>query len=795
MKYYKQKITELLKLENIILLWSERDLNITGILFENIDYNSVIEYSIDDNLLSNYDKLISFFKANKKIQERNEVIEIGKENKNILIRILSFFSSFLIHKKFKKMKRNFSNYSFNEQEINLMYKISKIAKNNEKLILINNINYANINDIIFFKKLYESNYFNLFAPKVKFILISNSQILFNNNLMKIKKSNIIEVKITENYLNTLCHMLKTKYQTKIPNTDFLPYLKLCNYNVTLVEKILELGFKSIDSLSDENNVDSIKKIVSDILEKIPNLDTLEIASVIGISFDLFFICKMKQIEIPSILNEIKNIEQYGLITEKNKYNYTFINELIRDLVYENSVNNSIWHIKYADSLNVFAPDDFLLISVHYYLGGDFNRSIVYYLSSILFNSIDKKSIQYENKIVTMIEKDINNNIYINNITTEIKDLLKCSIKDLEYYVHTYGYGNDMDAGTQLDKFKHLAKLVVYYVRKIPISENDFLLLGKEFEQIISFLEQYNFTGLKINCYFYLIDIYSYRINKLSYAQKYYHKLLKTLEPLLLSPNSNAQNMRLKTIRKTSSILNPEIAFEKTKNILDSYPENFIDVNEIEIFKFVSDHLGYALYSGNYDEINNEIISLAEKYCCIAEQYNFPKNYKLFMNVFLYKLFNNIATNKDIKNMLSYLKLHKDSTMVRFNYASLLLYTMQLDDAETILNELNEKLKYNNDCFHFHYIKANLVALNILKNNFSIAQTINNEILICNHDWEEEFINIMKYRANCLKKLIKSRKKITSRELFAYLDNDIIVSKTWKFLGKGILFSELMFYRE
>ena len=111
-------------------------------------------------------------------------------------------------------------------------------------------------------------------------------------------------------------------------------------------------------------------------------------------------------------------------------------------------------------------------------------------------------------------------------------------------------------------------------------------------------------------------------------------------------------------------------------------------------------------------------------------------------------------------------------------------------------KLYQELDKNNTCFYNYCYCANLATSYLLKKDYNKAKYYNDFIICRDYTWEKDFIEIMKYRAARMNKFIEMRLEFTSKSLYKCFDSTpIFSSSVWRFLGKGILFSELMFYRE
>lgn len=815
----KNRVNNLIEENQIVVFWNDQNIDIYNLLFsDNLDFE-LIDYYVDDRLLTNYTKLLSFFSSNIELNENIQKYELSN-TQNDFINIFKFIIYLLkkcyyyfTHRDYLRILRKFSNYHFTNQEINLMTKIyayskkhdkkekQQSLKNINKIIVINNINYANELDIIFIKKLINSNFFRLFAKKIKFIILSNSSSILDTKLKSINKNNVLKIVFTD---DELCHYIKNTYNDiKISNEKLKQYLKLCNNDFNLVNSIIQSSQIIDIDVPDNHNIIKLKEIIFDILERFPQLSVLEIAAIIGLSFDLTILKDIADIEVTDLIGKLNDAYNQGLLIKNNSnYNYEFISNFIRHIIYTHGTSKSRWHKKYAEKINSISPDEHALIANHFYKGNDYKSAILHYWAYLLTSAIDgkpssetKKSLQ---EILYIIKKTLSFsaiNLELENLLNNYreykltKNLLISSLKDVK--------------NSDFYKMLNYAKQTIIYLSKYTTNESEFLDLAVALEKSYKFLEDNRILGLQIRCGLYLMDIYSYRLNNPEGADRIKEKLNHIVKDILYTPNLYANNFEnqslvLKLIRKTSVQLNAETAYIRTKNTFFSFKDRKNMLNEIELYKFISDHIGYGLYSGFYNDISREILKEAKKYIELGKQFNYPKIYKLRINYFLYNLFNNQYTISDIKNFLREEKKHIDvsSSMYRYNIAAIALYCSQFNYAEKILLELHAELSQRDTCFYSYCYNANLASLYLLMKEYDKANHFNNLILENDYDWAQDFIKIMKFRAEKFKEFILNQRTFSAKQLFdCFADIPFYTSDTWRFLGKGIIFSELMFYRE
>lgn len=808
---YSEKIKKAIANNQVVFLWNRQNIDIYRLYLSKYTNNNVINYSKDDVLLTNYTKLITYFGAGKGLNKFDEKYDYNDLNikytgiiKTIVFIIKKIYFS-ITHRDYTKINNKFSNFQFSNQEINLIAKIKKYSKYNttNNTIIVNNINFANEVDIVFFKKLIETDFFPKYAPNLKFIFISSQANILNIKLDEINKNNFIEINLSD---KELCKSIKNLYKDlSISNEKLIQYLKLCDNDFNLIVSII----KSNQEQSIEKTFDGVflqlQNIVFEILDTNPQLTVLEIAAVIGLSFDITILNNVSSIEIDDIVNRLNEAYTKGLLTKENQqYNYEFINEFIRNIIYRHGTRQSFWHKKFATEINSISPNEHALISYHYYLGNELKQAIYHYWAYFLSSVIDKNIIVSIEGLLLPIQNAIDNNILLKSNYNYIKIILEKYIqKELEKKELINNFDVQTSSDDSIKQIIKFTKLSILYAGKYTDCEKEFVFLGEELEKSYRFLKENNILGLQIKCGLYLIDIYSYRLNETSKAKKIQYELENITHDLLYNLNTNSilfdnKSLVIKIIRKISMLANAEVAYEKTRNLLEVCEEYRDSLDEVELYKFLSDHIGYALYSGNYYNVNENVIMYSKELLELGENLNFPKQYKLRMNLFLLDLFNNRLSLSDVNTFFKEENKYKNitSSMYKYDMAAISLYCGKYHYSEKILLNLYNELERNNTCFYSYCYNSNLASLYILKKDFAKAKYYNDRILNTEFDWFEDFIRIMKFRASKFAEYIEMKKEFTPKQLYNCFSNvELVSSSAWKFLGKGIIFSELMFYRE
>lgn len=794
------KIEELINNNQVTWLWNQQNLNIYELFFSKFDSLKLIDYKLDDRLLNDYTKLISIFNAN--IEESTSNLDfdaaISDPKQNIFSIVRACWDS-IVHRKYKKIKRKFSNYHFINQEINLMTKIYKLnlkLGSDKQTIIINNFNYASEVDALFIIKLIKSRFFELYAPKISLVIISSSCVVYDIDFTKINSNNYFEVIVSP---DELCKIISEKHNIDNINPERIKqYLRLCNNDLNLIDVIISTTKNNSSALTSDGIEITLERIIQDVLKKIPDLNVLEIAAVIGLSFDITTINEISDYPMDKLVVRLNDAYERGLLIkpENQEYNFSFISEMIRETIYNGGNIDHQWHFRYAEKLSKISPYEFALIAKHYYLGNDIEKAVANYVSYLVVCTIDDKPINNNDSAIVKIKSCIDNNITISAGLSQINECLQryksgcISLNELNIYA--------AETVLYIDRLVCFTKAAIIYHGKLSKSGSDFINLANSIKDSYTYFEQIKCIGMQIRCGLYLTDIYSYRLNMLEDASKFNRKLDKLTNNALVSTNIENQSLRVMLRRKTSSQLSPELANERTKNLLMECIQSGESIDDIEIYKLTSDCLGYALYSGMYNNLPNPIKQKAKEYLQMGVNLNYPKLYKLQMNYLLLRIFTNQITNTELERWLrnQESRSNNNASMYDYDLAAIALLCNHLDFAEKILMKLYKELENNSTCFYNYCYCANLVSLYLLRKDYSTAKIYNDLIICKEYQWEQNFIDIMKYRAKEMDTFITNKKVFTPRSLFECFDDiPLKYSNTWRFLGKGILFSELMFYRE
>ncbi len=792
-----QKINEIknniLSYKNYVVIYGETGLDLSALIFPDFSTSEILSYQADDKYYSKCTKMLSFFNIHNATYEHENNLNVNDFEltkaavvKDSIKGIEKIFH-LIKNRKFNKLRKYFNVYSFTDEELNILTKIIfYYKKEKKKVIMVDNFDNAPSGDLAFFKKFLESKFLELHTPDLQFVFIADRSMIDKVDLDGINSKKLIKINLTDSELKKI---LTERYAgKKVDDSRLNYYLALCNNNLHLLDKIIDCG-SNIDNNADM--VHTLTVMVRNILSQIKQVNALEFAAIVGLVFDISSVSGAMTLDTDEIIYQFEEAQKNGLIFKRDdNYNFEFIDELIRHIVYDSSQNKHSAHLLYANYLNRTTPRENLFIAKQYFEGCQKENAILHFFCYIFNSCVENKEINNNLDIVQSLTNLIKENANIHASFLELQDLLSSfKMNNLENL--TFNDGADT-----YSLFVNYVKTVLKYLSRKIYSEKDFQVLADRLEESYLFLKDKLLHYEKMQCLLYLIDIYSYRINVMPKTKEKVLELKTILHDKSVNFNSDI-NLQLKIMRKIAKTMNAETAFAKTNYFYLSLQQSNKNFDEIERFKYISDYMGFALYSGNYKKLSKEFICDLQNSIETGKCLNYPKIYKAYMNLMLFKIFNHETTKLEMIDFLNE-ERNKNITgrMYLFDLSAIALLCGNYKKAEMILTEIVELSKDNMTCFYDYCFHANLASLYLLKKDYISAEKYNNKILRNDYDWEQDFIDIMRHRAELFDIFIKNKQEFTPETLFHCFDeNDIYLSSIWNFLGKGIIFSELMYYRE
>ena len=790
-----KRISKIIETNGYAILLNERKIHINAnILFDNLGCVHYINYNANDIYCTDHSRILSSLKVNAATQSSitdNEQLPSTRIGKFFYIakRAFKFFKKLSRVRQYI-IKHRYNHIDFQEKEIDILIKLEKISKK-PAYVVINHLNYACKEDLLFYQKLLESDYLSKHS-NLKLIFISDEIIINNINLFDQKVTFTLHIEDTE-----FIELLRKKINLpEISDDRLLMYLNICNYNIELLKSILEST--NLECSDNNEYIFLFEQRIKQILEAMPDITALEFGAIIGISFDAFSISEISEIQLENIVAQAKEASDNKLILKLDgEYNFQFVDEIVRKTINFLDPKKAIHYLKYAQHINAKTPFEYLRISNQYYNANNILYTIAYYMLYLLdcrVNAREPNDVPDYNKA---IETHISSNIILKSVYKEFQRILDLyrdnNLPQNEYF--DFNYSSDYDIVTNCLQFSYLYLL---YISKSIVHAHDYETLAENLKSLYEFFEEKNILGVQLQIAFMLLDIFSYRVNAKEKVPEIL-VILESLESKISKPNSliDAKTL-LKYIRKIASVDDTLAGYNKMRTIYGAYKDSNTDLYNVEFYKFLSDFLATALYNGKWTELYPEVINDIENMLSMETSCKLPKVYKPKMNIMLYRLYNNNLPMNEIKSFVSqeYKQFTTNSIMYQFDVASFALYIGNTRFAEFILSSLYERTLQNPTCFYDYCINANLTALYILKHDYAKAKAHNDHILNTDYNWYEPFITTMKKRAMCFSAIIKEERSVSSRQLWTILDKEPLGEfDNVQFLGKGILFSELMFYRE
>lgn len=779
------------KIENYAIFFCEQNLDLFEFIFKGISNTNVLIYQKDDSLNQNYTKLLTFLDIKYfSKQKTTDIEDINFTKTGLLSLSLKALDKLFFKIKnstYCKVVKRFSTFAFNNEELNILTKlILKYRNSKDEVLVIDNIQNASNVDLLFYQKLIASNFLNLCLPNLKIIFLSDKSVIGNWDLNASSNQNYIRITITEDEINEL--LAENYSHTNIDLKKLRHYFVLCGNSLQLMNTIIQNNTIKADDL---NVIEELTKIVHKILKKINDVNALEFAAIIGLSFDLISISRAMTLRLDEIIYQFEEADKKGLLLRHaDKYDFEFVDELIRKIIYQDGHNIVESHLKYAKFLMETSPRDHLLIAKHLCAAEHIEDAILQYFSYYLETKITGKPTNGNENLINRIEKRIEENYYYTSCYIELKEILSTNGNGLKFKDVIFSKSDN-----KLEQFLDYTKTLSVYIGDNTLSKDDYNILADNFAKSYNFFNECDMYYEAIKSLMCNIDIYYYRISD-NERLKGTVNLINSIMKKNASNYGLDINLQMQLTRKVSTTLNPELAFAKCKYLYNAIEQKMTNIDEVEYFKFLSDYLGYALYSGHDKELNNEFFENYDLHLNNARLLNYPKYYKAWMNRVIYLIYNNHINKQDLTKIAKKSDHNIKSRMYRFDIAAINILCGNYNEAEEILKSIYKQCQDNLTCFYNYCINANLTAIYILKHDFKLAKEHNNVILNTQYQWEEDFVKIMKRRASLLEKMIEDEIIYTPNSLFnCFSDQDMYLSKTWNFLGKGIIFSELMYYRD
>lgn len=698
---------------------------------------------------------------------------------------------------------------FNEKEKSIIMKLSSISKKNPLLLVFDNYHWANINDINFVSNLFAiCNNPELFHNPLRIILVvtvnQNENPDFNlHNLLDIVPSvnlNRIAVNHYEEILNRM------GLEERIPDKSAEAIYSLTSGHLELTKQVVD--YINIQGSSFFNATRDMEEkainMMADIFDRMINfsfkdkqdtIDILEIASVIGNIFNRYELKALTQEELFLIEKQLSHAAGEHFIEMTND-KAQFIHPIIREPFYKKLDDKRYsYHKKYAAELKILKPSEHLERAYHLEKckeeAAALQESIVAYFFSLLSQTHFPESV-YQ-KIIDQIKRHRLENYFI-NMEQAFRCYLSGQVDESIGYLECI---DEIDITTEfyisLKNYLYARNLLLYrYDTGSFIQSAELLESAKQ-----CFYRQQEFE-LYISSLMVLLNIYAYKLCDIGVAKTINQQIVDLFHQDLYGYiDPKMDDYRYEYKRKSCSISTPEIAYKKTSEAMEYFKHSD---NVMELYKSACDHSATCIFLGKFREALEALEicgQTVEDYSILSFIETFkPQNNYILASLysdppaFLEQMDDAIQAYRQILEHNPYI-----TKIIDVNFAGLLLLNGQLDEAECVLNQLKISLSEYNSVFYTTFLYGNLSSLHILRQNYEEA--LEYTYLAEEHfnEWGEEVRKFYKKQMDLLRQIAQDKEQLTPYQLFLRPAEILpeYLGTTWKFIGHGVLFSELLFY--
>lgn len=698
---------------------------------------------------------------------------------------------------------------FNEQEKSIIMKLSSISKKNPLLLIFDNYHWANINDINFVSNLFAiCNNQELFHNPVRVILVvtvnQNENPDFNlQNLLDIVPSVNLNRIAVERYGEILNGMgLEEGISDKATEAIY----SLTSGHLELTKRVVDYintqGSSFFNTTGDME--EKAINMMADIFDRMINfsfkdkhdtIDILEVASVIGNIFNRYELKALTQEELFLIEKQLSHAAGEHFIEMAND-KAQFIHPIIRELFYKKLDDKRYsYHKKYAAELKTLKPTEHLERAYHLEKcreeAAALQESIAAYIFSLLSQTHFPESV-YQ-KIIDQIKRQRLENYFIN-----MKQAFQCYLSgQVEESIRYLEHIDEIDITTEfyisLKDYLYARNLLLYkYDTESFIQSAELLERAKQ-----CFYQQQEFE-LYISSLMVLLNIYAYKLCDIGAAKTTDRQIIDLFQRELYGYiDPKMDDYRYEYKRKSCSISTPEIACKKTSEALEHFKHSD---NVMELYKSACDHSATCIFLGKFHEALEALEicgQTVEGYSILS----FPETFKPQNNYILASLYSDPPAfweqMDEAIQAYRQILIHNPyiTKIIDVNYAGLLLLDNQLDEAECILNQLKVSLSEYKSVFYTTFLYGNLSSLYILRRNYEKA--LEYTYLAEEHlnEWGKEVRKFYKKQMDLLRRIALDKEQLTPHQLFMRPAEILpeYLGTTWKFIGHGVLFSELLFY--
>lgn len=801
-----EKIMYNLNEDNRVLLYGPLGCGKSKLINEHFkkDYSSYFEFKEIDKNRNDALPLIAVSNAlSDDLNNEKENVDILNEmsGKKIPLKYLFNKTSKII-----RFFKSLNNY-LTDTEINIVLGLKNRIKQVKKgCFYVVFDNSENVNDFViaFIRKLTVCNAMsNLFQNRLKFIFVENVINEEVNENLHLLLENHINISIShDDYLEYVHSIINTGEITD-ETIAVLEALSAKDFSITnmLIEYLknreLTLDDLNIRTITVNQLVDIFDKvIISHMSKHTIEIDCLKVASILGNIISSYDLVELTDKDTDFITTTIQFGKQAGLLKKDTNSTATtsFLHPIIKDILYKKLSDKKLHHQHYNELLKQRYPTKHLLIAENLYNGGiqpqqmkgEFLTQLMIYAKNKSLQDFDARK---------HIDKYFDETT-ITRFVNEYYEALLC------YSQGNYHKSEKIISNIDSIDIPDPVSLSLIYYLKARIK----VILGDDIKDFVrakdlliscseTFLDnqiyELYFDSLTV-----LINIYAYKLSDLSSARQIEKKYVLTYQQLNNDVASEFSDEYIEFQRRTASLLDAEGAYNRMINLFRKCTlKNFLPK-----YKAYNDMIGYSLYAGEFSTAKEYALKI-QNYITENSFYNFPEKYKVISNKILSNLFNNDINKKIakiiVKNGIGSLRKYENKTgvskVVKMNLACLYILDNNYSEAEKRLFELYSSMqKYTNNLYST-CVQTNLSALYLLKKDYTKALELNLKVKEELLNWDDNYKTYYTWQNEYMKSLIESGTEVTPFDLFRIDETHTTSAKTYKFIGRGLMFSELLFY--
>lgn len=529
--------------------------------------------------------------------------------------------------------------------------------------------------------------------------------------------------------------------------------------------------------------------------------TLEYASLLGLSFSIYELNRVMEIEDSVFYNIINHSNELNLIEKADYKNDTlqFAHDIIREIFEREVGENSDYYKKIELCLKEIEPGQYFRRSQYAFKAADFQQSSILFVLDILRQIREDGDISafYMEKCEILFGNSVNNNLYY---------------KFIMYMRKAYNLYRE---GNYNDALNSLFVLGDIYPKEF-LAEKEILCSYCYTKKLDP---NYRTNGLEKLRYFALIE-------NCNYERDIYERVLVRLMILYvhLGDTENANNIEKKVVdslkirfnhdaaarsrfytlnRISNAIYSCEISVNKMKEAVDYFGINYKagglwkDIKQFYLSKV--NYAGALCLNGKFKESykkNEELLALYQKF----PDYPFPRP-NILLNNYLISAYlsNQITVNECVsayKDFVSALPVTAERLFYISNYSIFLALSGNLKKALILINQEGDLQNAKNDKERIYNYR---VALNSAVYNYLLGNKHNALDIICKlkeqmeaypskGDFQYDFFRVSKILS--LITDITDFTEISSVEWENILlkESNEFQTTAWNYYGKGFVFT-------